>query len=165
MIRSGIGYDIHKLENGLPLYIGGVKIKSPFGSVGHSDGDALIHSIVDSLLGAASLGDIGEYFPRENKNLKNVPSQIFLEKTKNLLSDNGFRISNLDSTIILQSPRLKEYISKIKINIAEMLKIDRTIVSVKAKTNDKLGLIGSSKGWAVIAISTINKHEESKNPI
>ena len=155
MIRTGIGYDIHKLEKGLSLYIGGVKIKSPFGSVGHSDGDALIHSIVDSLLGAAGLGDIGKYFPSEDKKFKNASSQIFLKKTNNLLSDNGFQISNLDSTIILQSPSLKEYISKIKINIAEMLKIDKKKVSIKAKTNDQLGLVCNSKGWAVIAISTI----------
>ena len=107
MVRSGIGFDVHQLKSGLNLYVGGIKIKSDFGSLGHSDGDALIHAIVDALLGAACLGDIGKYFPSNQKRWKGVKSELFLFETKKLLSNHGAQISNIDSTIILQKPRIE----------------------------------------------------------
>ena len=121
MVRSGIGFDVHQLKNGFDLYVGGIKIKSDLGSLGHSDGDALIHAIVDALLGAACLGDIGKYFPSNQKKWKGVESELFLFETKKLLSRNGFQISNIDSTIILQKPRIENYLLEIRKNISSIL--------------------------------------------
>ena len=155
MVRSGIGYDVHQLKNGLDLYVGGIKVESDYGSLGHSDGDALIHAIVDSLLGAANLGDIGKYFPSDKKKWAGSKSEIFLLETKKMLKKNGFLISNIDSTIILQLPKIGPYISKISKNISKMLELDEDKVSIKATTTDYLGYIGQSKGWSVISIATI----------
>ena len=155
MVRSGIGYDVHQLKNGLDLYIGGIKVKSDYGSLGHSDGDALIHSVVDSLLGAAGLGDIGKYFPSNQQKWAGVKSEIFLFEAKNMLIENGFQISNIDCTIILQSPKVGPYISKIRKNISKMLELNEKKVSIKATTTDYLGYIGQSKGWGAISIATI----------
>ena len=110
MIRTGIGYDIHKLDKNINLIIGGVTIPSEFGSLGHSDGDGLIHAIVDALLGASGLGDIGNYFPSEDKAWENQASSYFLIKTIELIENNGFEIINIDATIVLEKPRLTNYI-------------------------------------------------------
>ena len=107
MIRTGIGYDIHKLKEGLPLIIGGINIKSSLGSVGHSDGDALIHAIVDSLLGAAGLGDIGNFFPSDNEKWRDAQSNIFLSEAIRMIIQKGYQISNIDCTIIIQKPKFK----------------------------------------------------------
>jgi len=160
MVRSGIGFDVHQLKNGFDLYVGGIKIKSDLGSLGHSDGDALIHAIVDALLGAACLGDIGKYFPSNQKKWKGVESELFLFETKKLLSRNGFQISNIDSTIILQKPRIENYLPEIRKNIANILDIDYKVVSIKATTTDYLGYVGKSKGWSVMSIATINDSNE-----
>ena len=106
MIRSGIGFDAHQLKKGIDLYIGGIKIDSDLGSLGHSDGDALIHALADSLLGAAGMGDIGQYFPSEKKEWENAKSEIFLIEVKKILISNGFKISNVDCTVILQKPKI-----------------------------------------------------------
>ena len=160
MVRSGIGFDVHQLKNGFDLYVGGIKIKSDLGSLGHSDGDALIHAIVDALLGAACLGDIGKYFPSNQKKWKGVESELFLFETKKLLSRNGFQISNIDSTIILQKPRIENYLLEIRKNISSILDIDYKVVSIKATTTDYLGFVGKSKGWSVMSIATINDSNE-----
>ena len=160
MVRSGIGFDVHQLKNGFDLYVGGIKIKSDLGSLGHSDGDALIHAIVDALLGAACLGDIGKYFPSNQKKWKGVESELFLFETKKLLSRNGFQISNIDSTIILQKPRIENYFLEIRKNISSILDIDYKVVSIKATTTDYLGFVGKSKGWSVMSIATINDSNE-----
>jgi len=175
MVRSGIGFDVHQLKNGFDLYVGGIKIKSDLGSLGHSDGDALIHAIVDALLGAACLGDIGKYFPSNQKKWKGVESkyfpsnqkkwkgvesELFLFETKKLLSRNGFQISNIDSTIILQKPRIENYLLEIRKNISSILDIDYKVVSIKATTTDYLGYVGKSKGWSVMSIATINDSNE-----
>ena len=160
MVRSGIGFDVHQLKNGFDLYVGGIKIKSDLGSLGHSDGDALIHAIVDALLGAACLGDIGKYFPSNQKKWKGVESELFLFETKKLLSRNGFQISNIDSTIILQKPRIENYLLEIRKNISSILDIDYKVVSIKATTTDYLGYVGKSKGWSVMSIATINDSHE-----
>ena len=160
MVRSGIGFDVHQLESEFDLYVGGIKIKSDLGSLGHSDGDALIHAIVDALLGAACLGDIGKYFPSNQKKWKGVESELFLFETKKLLSRNGFQISNIDSTIILQKPRIENYLLEIRKNISSILDIDYKVVSIKATTTDYLGYVGKSKGWSVMSIATINDSNE-----
>jgi len=160
MVRSGIGFDVHQLKSEFDLYVGGIKIKSDLGSLGHSDGDALIHAIVDALLGAACLGDIGKYFPSNQKKWKGVESELFLFETKKLLSRNGFQISNIDSTIILQKPRIENYLLEIRKNISSILDIDYKVVSIKATTTDYLGYVGKSKGWSVMSIATINDSNE-----
>jgi len=161
MIKTGIGIDVHKLKKGFPLYIGGIKIKSSYGSVGHSDGDALIHAIVDALLGAIAMGDIGKYFPSDNKSLENIKSKIFLSKVRTILTKSNYQISNIDCTVILQKPKLNKYISFIRNNVAKILNIDKNQVSIKATTTDHLGYIGESKGWSVLAIATIYHNDEN----
>jgi len=155
MIRSGIGFDAHQLKEGIDLYIGGIKIDSEFGSLGHSDGDALIHALTDSLLGAAGMGDIGQYFPSEKKEWENTKSEIFLIEVKKILINNGFKISNVDCTVILQKPKINLYIESIRNNISRILELNEKYVSIKATTTDYLGYIGDSKGWSVISIATI----------
>lgn len=155
MIRSGIGFDAHQLKKGLDLYIGGIKIDSNLGSLGHSDGDALIHALTDSLLGAAGMGDIGQYFPSEEAEWENIKSEIFLSEVKKILINEGFKISNVDCTVILQKPKINMYIESIRNNISRILDLNENNVSIKATTTDYLGYIGDLKGWSVIAIATI----------
>ena len=160
MVKTGIGYDVHKLKKGLPLVIGGILIESSFGSIGHSDGDALMHSITDSLLGAAGLGDIGTFFPSDDKKWENAESHIFLSETNKMIKNSYNEILHLDCTVILQKPKIGQYIPKIRKNIARILNLKETSVSIKATTTDHLGAIGRSEGWSAIAISTIlNTHE------
>ena len=162
MIRSGIGFDAHQLKKGIDLYIGGVKINQDLGSLGHSYVDALFHALADSLLGAAGMGDIGQYFPSEEKKWQNAKSEIFLIEVKKILINNGFKISNVDCTIILQKPKINPYIELIRNNISRILELNKNYVSIKASTTDYLGYIGDSKGWSVISIATIiNENEHS----
>ena len=162
MIKTGIGYDVHQLKEGVPLIIGGVMIKSSFGSVGHSDGDGLIHAICDSLLGASGLGDIGTFFPSDNKKWENAQSHVFLTEVNKMVLQAGYLISNVDCTIVLENPKLSSYILSIKKNIANILELSEKNISIKATTTDHLGYIGKSKGWSVIAISTIYS-DDGKN--
>ena len=162
MIRTGIGYDVHQLAKGELLTIGGVDIPSSFGSVGHSDGDALTHAMVDALLGASALGDIGQFFPSNDDTWKGVPSSYFLADAVKRIREAGFEINNIDATIILQKPKLEEYIPKMKYNLSHSMHIDDSKVSIKATTSDHLGFVGDSSGWAVQAIATLCiKHEPS----
>ena len=163
MIKTGIGYDVHQLKEGVPLIIGGIMIESPFGSVGHSDGDGLIHAICDSLLGASGLGDIGTFFPSDNKKWKNAQSHLFLTEVNKMLLQAGYFISNVDCTIVLQKPKLNSYIVSIKKNIANILELSEKNISIKATTTDHLGYIGESKGWSVIAVSTIYSANEKNS--
>ena len=155
MIKVGIGYDVHKLKKGLELYIGGVSISSELGSDGHSDGDALIHAIVDALLGAAGLGDIGTYFPSDSDEWEGAPSHIFLTDANNKIKNEGFIINNIDSTIALEKPRLSQYIPDIIQSLSKILDLDRSKICVKATTTDGLGFIGNELGWGVLAIVSI----------
>ena len=163
MIKTGIGYDVHKLKEGMPLIIGGVMIESSLGSVGHSDGDGLIHAICDSLLGASGIGDIGTFFPSDNKKWENAESRLFLTEVNKMVSQAGYYISNIDCTIVLQKPKLSSYIVDIKKNIANILNVNQNNISIKATTTDHLGYIGESKGWSVIAISTIYSTNEKNS--
>ena len=155
MIRTGIGYDVHQLVEGETLIIGGVEISAPFGSLGHSDGDGLIHALVDALLGAATLGDIGQFFPSENEIWEGVSSNHFLTDSVKRVRGAGFEICNVDTTIILQKPKLERFIPQMKYNLAYSMQIKETKVSIKATTADHLGFVGDSSGWAVQTIATL----------
>ena len=155
MIKSGIGYDIHKLALGEQLIIGGVDIKSDLGSIGHSDGDVLIHAIVDSLLGASSLGDIGFFFPSEDEKWKDKNSLFFLEFVSQKLESSDYKINHIDSIIVLEKPKLSNYINQMRTNISNKLNIDISQISVKATTADHLDSVGRSESIAAHAISTL----------
>ena len=143
MVRTGIGYDVHQLMKGETLIIGGVEIPSKFGSKGHSDGDGLIHAVVDALLGAAALGDIGQFFPSDDETWKGVSSNHFLVDAVNRVQGAGFQIKNVDVTVILQTPTLVDHIPQMQHNLAYSMQIDESQVSVKATTTDYLGFVGN----------------------
>ena len=157
MIKSGIGYDVHSLSKGEELIIGGVKINSSLGSVGHSDGDVLLHAIVDALLGAAKLGDIGVHFSSSDERWKNKKSIYFLKHAAILVREEGFDIDYVDSTIILEEPRLTDKIPKMVYKVSDTIQIDEAAVSIKATTTDNMGFIGRGEGVGAMAIATISK--------
>ena len=157
MIKSGIGYDVHSLSKGEELIIGGVKINSPLGSVGHSDGDVLLHAIVDALLGAAKLGDIGAHFASSDERWKNKESIYFLEHVAILVREQGFDIDYVDSTVILEKPKLADIVPEMVYKVSDIIQIDEAAVSIKATTTDKMGFIGRGEGVAAMAIATISK--------
>ena len=157
MIKSGIGYDVHSLAEGEELIIGGVKINSPWGSVGHSDGDVLLHAIVDALLGAAKLGDIGMHFTSSDERWKGKESIYFLDHAALLVREKGFEIDYVDSTVILEEPKLADIIPEMVYKVSYTLQIDEAAVSIKATTTDKMGFIGRGEGIGAIAIATISK--------
>lgn len=148
-MRVGIGYDIHTMVEGRDLILGGVKIPYEKGLKGHSDADVLIHSIIDALLGAMGEKDIGTHFPDNDMSFKNINSMLLLDKTMQIMENNGFKIVNIDSNIICQMPKLMPYIDAMKENLARMLKIDTADLSIKAKTNEQMDSVG--EGNAVIA--------------
>ncbi len=150
----GIGYDIHKMSPGYKLYIGGILIPSDHGSVGHSDGDSLIHALIDSFLGATKLGDIGTLFPNNKKN-KGIRSDKLLIKVLDQLKLLNIKVSHIDLNIILQKPNLKKYKEKIRNNISKLCKLDKKYINIKAKTTDKIGIIGKSQALACEVISTL----------
>lgn len=153
--RVGIGFDVHKLVTNRKLILGGITIDHKLGALGHSDADVLIHAIADALLGAAALGDIGMHFPDTAPENSNLKGSIILKSVQNLLSDKGFEIVNIDSTVILQNPKINKKIPEIRQNIADILNIDVINVSVKATTTEKLGAIGREEGIAAEAIVLI----------
>ena len=155
--RIGNGIDSHRLEEGVPLILGGVSIPSKKGSKGHSDGDVLFHAIVDAILGSLSLGDIGKHFPSDNPHWKDVDSRLFLEHVCKLMDEKGYSVENIDSTIILQEPILNPHILQMRKNIATILSADLNQISVKATTTDKLGFIGKGDGIAATASALIKK--------
>ncbi|MFP4286191.1 MAG: 2-C-methyl-D-erythritol 2,4-cyclodiphosphate synthase [Candidatus Izemoplasmataceae bacterium] len=145
MIRIGHSTDIHQLKKGETLILGGLKIPSPYESVGHSDADCLLHAIAESLLGAIALGDLGTHFPDTLEDNKNLDSKVILKFAYEKVLEKGFKINNIDSMIFLQTPKLKDYIEPIKTSIAQLLDLDSTQVSVKATTGEKRGIIGNSE--------------------
>ena len=157
MTRIGVGYDVHRLDDGEDLYIGGMKIPSNVGSVGHSDGDALCHAIVDALLGAVGLGDIGKYFPSSDDSWKDVQSSVFLIDALSKINNAGFNINNIDTTIIIQKPRLENHVLQIRENLSKIIDLDDSKINVKATTTDGLGIIGDGQGWAVLAVVSLIK--------
>ncbi len=144
-MRIGQGRDIHRLVSGRDLVIGGVKIPHSKGCEAHSDGDVLYHALIDAILGALSLGDIGQHFPDTDSSFKDIDSRILLRKVNELLDESSFKVVNIDSTVSLEIPKLKNYIPLMISNIAEDLKIEKKQVSVKAKTNERLDSIGNDE--------------------
>lgn len=159
MIRIGHGYDVHKLVEGRRLIIGGVDIPHEKGLLGHSDADVLLHAIADSILGAAALGDIGKLFPDTDEKYKGADSLLLLRRVGNLLGTVGYRVVNIDSTVIAQAPKLAPHIKQMRVNIARALGMDVSAVSVKATTEEGLGFSGEKLGIAAHAICLIEKIE------
>ena len=155
MVRVGIGYDIHRLEEGRELVLGGVQIPFGLGLAGHSDADVLIHSICDALLGALALGDIGQHFPDTDMRYRDISSLILLDKVNSLIQNQGFITNNVDAVIIAQKPKLAPFIPAMRNNIAETLGIAAESVSVKATTTERLGSIGQGKGITAEAIVSV----------
>jgi len=155
--RIGTGYDVHVLEEGLEFWLGGIKIPHTKGCVAHSDGDVLIHAICDALLGAAAMRDIGYHFPDNSSEFKNIDSKILLKKTNDILKNKSYKISNIDSTISLQKPKIKDYIPEMQKVLADVLELDVDQVSVKATTTEKLGFEGREEGVSAIATVLIYK--------
>lgn len=156
-MRVGTGYDVHKLAEGRDLIIGGVKIEYEKGLLGHSDADVLTHAIMDALLGAAGLGDIGLHFPDNDDSYKGISSMLLLGKVKGILMSKGFRVINVDSTIIAQEPKMRPYIDEMRRNIASCLGIDASCVNVKATTEEHLGFTGRGEGIAAQAVAMVDK--------
>lgn len=152
VMRIGLGYDVHKLDYNIPLILGGVTIPFNKGLIGHSDADVLVHAIMDSLLGALALGDIGKHFPDNDIAYKNISSLKLLYYVSKLIREKGYSIGNIDSTIIAEEPKLFPYIFDMRLNIAKTLKIDKSIISVKATTEEGLGFTGKKEGIAAQSI-------------
>ena len=151
-MRIGHGYDVHKLAEKRKLIIGGVEIEHSLGLLGHSDADVLLHAIMDSLLGAAALGDIGKHFPDSDKRYKGISSVELLKKVADILDENNYIIENIDATLVAQEPKLAPYIEKMRQNIADCLSLDISQVNVKATTEERLGFTGESKGIKAYAV-------------
>jgi len=156
-IRIGFGYDVHQLRLDHPFWLGGIQIAHSKGSLGHSDGDALIHAICDALLGAANMRDIGNHFPDTSQEYRGIDSKVILKKTLELIQDKGYSIINIDSTICLQKPKLKEYIPDMQKALSKVLLTDIDNISIKATTTESLGFVGKEKGIAAYAVVLIEK--------
>ena len=156
-MRIGHGYDIHIFDEDRPLYIGGIKIRDNNGLLGHSDADVLIHAIMDSLLGAAGLRDIGYYFPDTDDKYKGVDSKVLLKEVMTMISDEGFKIANIDATVVMEKPKLKEYIMPIREKLAEVMGISLSSINVKATTNEKQDAVGEGKAVEVFSVALIEE--------
>lgn len=156
-MRVGIGYDVHPLTPGRPLVLGGVKVPFERGLWGHSDADVLVHAIIDALLGAAALRDIGTHFPDTDPQYKDISSITLLQSVGDMLHKAGFKIENIDATIIAEEPKLATYIDEMCRNIGDALGIDREQVSVKASTSAGLGAVGRGEGMAAYAVALVER--------
>lgn len=157
MIRIGMGYDVHPFIDNKPLFLGGVLIPYQKGLDGHSDADVLLHAICDALLGAAALRDIGFHFSNQDAQWKNISSLILLEKSWNLVQQNGYRLANMDATVIAEAPKINPYVPEMQNTIATILGCQPNQISIKATTNEKMGFIGRKEGIAAIAVVLIEK--------
>ena len=155
MYRIGNGYDVHRLIKGRKLILGGVDIPHGLGLDGHSDADVLCHALCDSLLGACGAGDLGKYFPDTDNKWKGVSSLVLLEKSGELVAERGFQISNIDTTIVAQQPKIGPHIESMTTNISETLKIDPTQINIKATTTEGLGFTGREEGIAAYAVALL----------
>ena len=160
-MRVGMGYDVHKLVEGRPLILGGVEIPHTLGLLGHSDADVLVHAIMDALLGAAALGDIGKHFPDTDPQYKGISSMKLLEHVRLLLEKNGYVVENIDATVIAQKPKLRPYIAQMEENIAKTLGIAKEQINIKATTEEGLGFTGTEEGISSQAICMLNGFYES----
>ena len=155
----GIGFDVHRLVPKRNLYLGGIKIKSDLGTLGHSDGDPVLHSITDAVLGACKMGDIGQMFSDKSKKFKNIRSTILLKKVINLVKSNGYYINNLDINIITQTPKISKYKNKMVKVISKLCKISQDKINIKGKTTEKLGIIGKEKAISSEVIASVIKYD------
>jgi 2-C-methyl-D-erythritol 2,4-cyclodiphosphate synthase len=156
-IRIGNGYDVHALADGLPLWLGGIQIESPFGCIAHSDGDVAIHALCDAILGALALGDIGKHFPDTSDEFAGIDSKILLARVMDLISEEGWTVANADITIAMQRPKLAPYILEMRECLASIMDIPLDRVSVKATTTEKLGFVGRGEGCEVYAVVLLKK--------
>ena len=157
MFRIGHGYDVHRLTEGRPLIIGGVNITHEAGLLGHSDADVLVHAIMDSMLGALALGDIGKHFPDTDERYKGADSIELLRQVAKIIGTNGYSVANIDSTILAQAPKMAPHIDQMRKNVADAIGIDVSRVSVKATTEEKLGFTGEKKGIAAHAVCLLTR--------
>lgn len=157
MYRIGQGFDIHKLVEGRKLILGGIELEYEKGLLGHSDADALAHSIIDALFGALALGDIGTHFPDNDPKYKDIDSMILLKEAYTLVKKQGYVINNLDNTIFAQAPKMKPYIPRIQENLAQVLEIDKSLISIKAKTMEEQDSVGEKKAISTQSIVLLRK--------
>ena len=157
-IRIGFGIDFHQLVEGRPFWLGGVEINHHKGALGHSDADVLLHAICDAMLGAACLGDIGVHFPDTDASFKNIDSKILLKKSFDLIKNAGYAIINIDSTLCLQAPKIKDYVPQMQATIASILFLATTDVSIKATTTEKMGFVGREEGLVAYASLLLQKN-------
>lgn len=155
MMRVGVGYDVHRLAAGRRLVLGGVEIASPLGLLGHSDADVLTHAIMDALLGAAALGDIGQHFPPSDEQWRDADSLALLARVTALLVERGWRVGNVDATVVLERPKLAPHVPAMRARLAEAMGVTPAGVSVKATTNEGMGFIGREEGAAAHAVALI----------
>lgn len=156
-IRTGFGFDVHKLVPGRELWLGGIRLEHETGLLGHSDADVLIHAICDALLGAANLRDIGYQFPDNDNAYKNIDSKILLRRTVQLLASKGYTVGNIDATVCAERPKLNPHIERMKDVLAEVMHTDRENISIKATTTEKLGFTGREEGISAYAVVLIEK--------
>lgn len=156
-MRIGLGYDVHRLEDGRPLILGGVEIPFSKGLAGHSDADVLLHAIADALLGACALGDIGQHFPDTSDEYENVDSRILLRNVAELIFDKGFRVNNVDATVVAERPKLADYIPDMRKHIAGDLDVGIEDVSVKATTSEGIGFEGEGRGISAQAVALVKE--------
>ena len=157
MIRSGIGYDVHRLEKGRKLILGGVEITHSHGLEGHSDADVLSHAIADALLGAVAAGDIGQHFPNTDESIRGISSIDILKRVRELLAEKKAHVANVDATIIAEAPKIAPHIPAMRTIIAQAIAVDESRVAIKATTNERLGTIGRGEGIAAMAIATVEQ--------
>ncbi|MEJ6748605.1 MAG: 2-C-methyl-D-erythritol 2,4-cyclodiphosphate synthase [Flavobacteriales bacterium] len=157
-IKVGFGFDVHQLQKGLDFWLGGIIVPHTKGGLGHSDADVLIHTICDALLGAANMGDIGKHFPDTSAEYKGIDSKILLKEVVRLISEKGFSIGNIDSTICLQTPKIGKYIPEMQRVLASCMDIDIEDVSIKATTTEKLSFVGREEGVSAYATVLIQKN-------
>lgn len=158
-IRVGLGFDVHPLETGRDLYLGGIKLPAEKGAVGHSDADVLVHAICDALLGAANLRDIGFHFSNADSRWKGQDSKFFLKEVTAMLTAKGWKIQNVDCTLTLEKPKINPYITEMKKALAPLMNLTEEDVSIKATTNEKLGYVGREEGINAYAVALISKDE------
>ena len=153
--KIGFGFDVHQLQEGRELWLGGIKLEHTKGALGHSDADVLLHAICDALLGAAALGDIGKHFPDTDNKFKNIDSKILLKQVVELLQKHNYKIGNIDTTLVLENPKIAPYIAEMVKCISEILQIPENCISIKATTNEKMGYVGRQEGVNASAIALI----------
>ena len=156
-LKVGIGYDVHRLKEGTSLVLGGIEVPSELSSVGHSDADCLIHAIIDAMLGAANLRDIGYNYPDSNQRFKGMDSKILLADSHKKIIEQGYKIENIDSTICLQTPKIGKYIEQMQECLSKILSLDKDDLTIKATTTERLGFVGDSSGIAAYAVCLLSK--------